>query len=191
MRQSEKIRLLSDSDLKKSLYASQLIFSTIAISIGIFLFENVQQWLALFQLDIQQLFFYGLFPGLIIVTIDIFMYLFVPKAYYDDGGINERIFGNMSVMEIGFVALLVAFSEELLFRGIVQTTFGYWLASTFFALVHVRYLTKPVLFVSIIFVSFFIGYIFVITGNLLVTITIHFIVDFLLGIFIRFSKRGG
>ncbi|WP_404453206.1 type II CAAX prenyl endopeptidase Rce1 family protein [Oceanobacillus kapialis] len=49
---------------------------------------------------------------------------------------------------------------------------------------------KPVLFISVLLVSFYIGYLFEQTGNLIVTITAHFIVDFLLGLTIRFYKGG-
>src|SRR5699024_11474282 len=59
---------------------------------------------------------------------------------------------------------------ELLFRGVLQTTFGYIPASVIFALVHVRYLSKPVLLISVLLISFFIGYLFEVTGNLYVTI---------------------
>ena len=86
------------------------------------------------------------------------------------------------------LSFTVAFAEELLFRGVLHTTFGYFIASTIFALAHFRYLTKPILFISILFVSFYIGYLFEITGNLVVTIAAHFIVDFLLGLFIRLQR---
>lgn len=86
--------------------------------------------------------------------------------------------------------MLVAIAEELLFRGVIQTTFGYLISSTLFALIHFRYLKKPVLLISVLFVSFYIGYIFILTENLLVTITAHFVVDFTLGLVIRFQKRG-
>lgn len=88
------------------------------------------------------------------------------------------------------MTLLVAIAEELLFRGVLQTSFGYFIASGLFVLVHFRYLKKPILFLSIIVVSFYIGYIFVLTENLVVTITTHFVVDFILGLVIRFRKRG-
>lgn len=131
---------------------------------------------------------YGAVPALVIVVIDIILIWTVPRKYLDDGGINERIFQKQSISFIFIVALTVAISEELLFRGVIQTVFGYFVASTIFALVHLRYLKKPVLFISVVGISFLMGYLFEITGNLLVTITTHFIVDFLLGLVIRFIK---
>src|SRR5690625_1741473 len=111
----------------------------------------------------------------------------LPKKYFDDGGINERIFKNQSIFNIFIIALIVAVSEELLFRGLIQTIFGYFIASTLFALVHVRYLRKPVLLISVLLISFYLGYLYEITNNLFVTIFAHFIVDFLLGVIIRYN----
>src|SRR5690625_3487599 len=100
------------------------------------------------------------------------------------------MFQNRSIGDIFLLALIIAISEELLFRGIIQTTFGYFIASLIFALVHLRYLKKPVLFLSVLLLSFYIGFLFKITGSLLVTITMHFTIDFLLGLMIRFQKWG-
>lgn len=188
MNQSEIVKSLSDEELKKSLFMSQLLFGMVAIIASIFIFEKFTDWLNYFTLDYQQLIYFGLFSGLFIVMIDLIIMFIFPKHAYDDGGINERIFKALSVQEIVAFCLLIAVSEELLFRGVIQTTFGYWIASVIFALVHIRYLKKPVLFISVLIVSFFIGYLFEITGNLNVTILAHFTVDFVLGLIIHFKK---
>ncbi|MDY0408336.1 CPBP family intramembrane glutamic endopeptidase [Paracerasibacillus soli] len=94
----------------------------------------------------------------------------------------------MSYPEIFLFTLMIASCEEVLFRGVIQSWFGFIPASIIFAFVHVRYLKKPLLIISIFFVSFYIGYLFELTGNLISVITAHFIVDFLLGLFIYFKK---
>lgn len=188
MKQSELIKSLSDEELKKSLLMSQGLILVISFIASMLLFNNLKVWLNYFSLDYKEIIYFGLFSGLLIVMIDLLLILFLPKSTYDDGGINERIFQSLTVKEIFFVCIIIAVSEELLFRGVLQTTFGYVTASVIFALVHVRYLKKPVLLVSVLLVSFFIGYLFEVTGNLYVTILAHFTVDFLLGIFIRFKK---
>lgn len=188
MKQSEIIKLMSDEELKKQLLLSQFIFLFIGFLLSTFLFNNLSEWLIYFNWDINEIVYYGVVPGLIIVLIDVLLMFVFPKRYYDDGGINERVFKNQSIGYIFILSLVVAVSEELLFRGVVQTTFGYVFASVLFALVHFRYLKKPVLLISVLIVSFYIGYMFEITGNLLVTITAHFTVDFLLGLLIRFQK---
>jgi len=190
MKQSELIKQMTDKELKKQVILSQLIFITIGIILSVFLFEKMSDWLLYFNWNPKEIFYYGVISGLIIVGIDlIIMYIF-PERYYDDGGINEKLFKNLAIADIVGVTLIIAVSEEILFRGLVQTTFGYVFASVLFALMHIRYLKKPVLLISVLLISFYIGYLFELTGNLYVTITSHFTVDFLLGLFIRFQKRG-
>lgn len=190
MKQNELIKQMTDKELKKQVILSQLIFITIGIILSIFLFEEMSDWLLYFNWNPKEVFYYGVISGLIIVSIDlIIMYIF-PESYYDDGGINEKLFKNLSISDIFCVTLIIAVSEEILFRGVVQTTFGYVFASVLFALMHIRYLKKPVLLISVLLISFYIGYLFELTENLYVTITSHFTVDFLLGLFIRFQKRG-
>lgn len=188
MKQSELVKQMSSEQLKKSLLLSQFLFIMISIILSFFLFPTMSNWLHYFDLNMSDIFYYGVIPGIIIVSVDVVLMYILPKRYFDDGGINEKVFKNRSVADIFVIALIIAISEEILFRGVLQTTFGYIIASTIFALVHFRYLKKPVLLVSVLFVSYYIGYLFKITDNLLVTITTHFIIDFLLGLIIRFQK---
>lgn len=190
MKQSELIKQLSDEELKKQVILSQLFFFIAGIILSMLLFDKVSDRLSYFNWNLKEIYYYGVIPGLIIVGIDhLIMYIF-PRKYYDDGGVNEKLFRNRTTVDILYITLIIAVSEEILFRGLVQTTFGYIFASVLFALMHIRYLTKPVLFISVLLISFYIGYLFELTGNLYVTITAHFIVDFLLGLLIRFQKRG-
>ncbi|WP_174613630.1 CPBP family intramembrane glutamic endopeptidase [Virgibacillus ihumii] len=189
-RQSEIIKQLSDAELNKQLVLSQLIMLVTGLFLSIFLFDDFSVWFELFELNITEILYYGVCSGLLIVIVDLLLIKIFPKRYYDDDGINARIFGNRKITETFALTLLVAISEEILFRGFIQTTFGYLIASILFALIHFRYLRKPVLLISVLAVSFYLGYIFLLTQNLLVTIISHFIVDFTLGIAIRFQKWG-
>lgn len=188
MKQNELILQMDDKELKKQLIISQLFMGIIAFMISLFLFDSVFDWFQYVKWDIKEVAYYGILPGLIIVLLDLIIMTFIPKKYFDDGGINEKLFKNRSIIEIFQLALVVAICEELLFRGVIQTTFGLIIASVIFALVHVRYLKKPLLLGSVLFISFYIGYLFYLTENLLVTITAHFLIDFLLGLIIRFKK---
>ncbi|MGM8365318.1 lysostaphin resistance A-like protein [Virgibacillus sp. W0181] len=188
MKQTELIKKLSDKELFKQLIITQMILLFISFVSSFFLFDNVSEWFTYFDFNGFNIVYYGVIPGIVIVLIDLVLIVLVPKRFYDDGGINERVFKNRTVLEIFAIALIVAVAEEFLFRGVIQTTFGYITASIIFALVHVRYLHKPIMFLSVLFVSFYIGYLFVLTENLVVTITVHFIVDFILGIVIQKQK---
>lgn len=188
MKQSEIIKQLTDKELKLNLLFSQALFLVISFILSLFLFDHFFDWFPLFTFNIKEIIYFGVLPGLVIVGIDLLLIKLLPSSLFDDGGINERIFKNESIPFIFGISLFIAVSEEVLFRGLIQTTFGYVFASILFAVVHVRYLRKPVLFTSVVLISLLIGYLFLLTHNLLVTITLHFVIDFLLGLFIRFKK---
>lgn len=188
MKQAEIIKKMSDDELRKQLLLSQSILFLISIVLSFFLFSHFTDWLQYFIFDWKQILLYGVFIGLVVVCIELILYKFVPKRFFDDGGINEKIFKNQTIYHIFIISLVVAISEEFLFRGVFQTTFGYIFASSLFVLMHFRYLRKPFLLILTIIVSFLIGYLFEMTQNLLVTIAFHFVVDFLLGLSIRLKK---
>lgn len=187
-RQRDVIKQLTDNELIKQVLLSQCFLLILSGVFSLFLFDHNSEWFGLFSFDSWEIFYYGVIPGVVIVGIDVLLMYMLPERYYDDGGINKRIFANRTVFSIVKLVFLIAVSEELLFRGVVQTSVGYIPASIIFALVHIRYLTKPVLLASVLLVSFYLGYMYELTENLLTTITAHFIIDFLSGMLIRFRK---
>lgn len=190
IKQADIIRQLSSDDLKKSVLYTQLLLLVLSLISSFFLFDSFTTWFELFELNLDDIFYYGIIPATIIIIVDLILDRYIPKRYLDDGGINEKLFKSQSIFSIFIIAAVVAIAEELLFRGVIQTTFGYIFASSLFALIHIRYLKKPILLLSIIAISFYIGYLFEITQNLNVTITAHFIIDFILGLFIKYKTRG-
>ncbi len=188
--QSEIIKQLSDRQLVNHLYLTQGIILLATLISSLFMFPSLTNWLDLWKYDSNEILKYGVSAGVLVLLIDVVLMRFLPKRFYDDGGINEKVFRNRPVLEILGIAFIVAFSEELLFRGVIHTSYGYIIASISFGLMHIRYLTKPVLLVSVLLISFYLGWMFEITNNLLVTITAHFIIDFVLGLMIRFKIMG-
>lgn len=182
------IKQMSDKEVKQQLLLSQSIFFLLSIALSFVLFDHVFDWFTLFLIDFKQIVLYGVMTGLALVILEIILDRFVPAKYLDDGGINEKVFKGQSIPSIFVIALVVAISEEFLFRGVIQVTFGYVFASTLFVVVHIRYLKKPFLLFFIIMTSFLIGYLFEVTQNLYVPIAFHFIVDFLLGVYIKLKK---
>ncbi|MBC5637097.1 CPBP family intramembrane metalloprotease [Ornithinibacillus sp. BX22] len=190
MRQAELADQLTNEQLRRVVVYSQGLFLFISIVLSFFLFDSLADWITLFTFNMSEMVYFGIMPGIIIVLMDLVLISILPSNYYDDGGINKRIFTNLSVPRIFVLTLFIAVSEEMLFRGVIQTTFGYLTASIIFALVHVRYLRKPVLLLSVLLISLFIGYMYEVTNNLLVSITTHFVIDFLLGLIIRYKIWG-
>ncbi|TGB04496.1 CPBP family intramembrane glutamic endopeptidase [Halobacillus salinus] len=191
-RQADLIKQMSDKEVAVQLAVTQLILLAVALVTSLFLFESYwSEWLSMFPLSYENWLMFGVLPGLLILLIDLALMYTLPKKYYDDGGINEKVFENRSFSGVLFLTLLVAISEEMLFRGVLHNELGYIPASILFAVIHIRYLSKPVLLLSVLFVSFLIGYMFEVTGSLTATITAHFIVDFVLGLWIKLGKWGG
>ncbi|MGD6898732.1 CPBP family intramembrane glutamic endopeptidase [Bacillus infantis] len=185
----EIIKELSDKDLLFHLYATQLLLLAISAILGFILFNDFSSFFDLFFWEDLNILYIGAGAGIAVVLADLLLMKIVPASYYDDGGLNERIFRNRNPLHIAVIAAIVAFCEELLFRGVIQTHFGVLVSSIIFAAVHYRYLFNWFLFVNIIVLSFLMGIIYLKTGNLAVTIVMHFLIDFLLGISIRYRKQ--
>ncbi|EKN69637.1 CAAX amino terminal protease family protein [Neobacillus bataviensis LMG 21833] len=183
----ELIAGLTDKELLSHLYVTQIILVGISFILGFLLFDHFS-YLDQIQLDDLNIVTIGIPAGVAVVITDLVLMNLLPPSYYDDGGLNERIFKNKSVFHIFVIAFFVAFSEELLFRGIIQTKVGLILASIIFAIIHYRYLFNWFLFINIVLLSFVIGMIYEWTGNLAVTIIMHFLIDFLLGLYIKFRR---
>ena len=185
----ETVAGLTEKELLFHLVATQILLLTISAILGMILFDSLNEFKDLFIWDDFNILSVGLLAGAAVVALDIILMKYLPKSYYDDGGLNERIFRNRSVIQIMLIAAMVAISEEILFRGVIQTNTGLIISSVIFAVVHYRYLFNWFLFTNIILLSFLIGYIYMITNNLVVTIVMHFFIDFILGLIIKFRTQ--
>src|SRR3954453_21265096 len=181
------IKEIPDRELLISFYTTQILLLTISFFLGIFLFDSLSAFLDLFHWTDINILLVGGIAGIGVVIVDLVLMKILPAKYYNDGGLNERMFQRRPLFQIALIAAVVAIGEEILFRGVIQTHLGLIASSLLFALVHYRYLFNWFLFVNIIALSFLIGFIYFQTGNLLVTIFMHFLVDFLSGCIIRYK----
>lgn len=184
-KQAEQVVQLKDSELYRALILTQVLLLLIASVLGLFIFDDLEDFFLLFEYRDWSILLIGVPAGLLVVSYDLLSMKYLPDKYFDDGGINQRIFRSLNGRQIFLVTLLVAVCEELLFRGIIQTTFGLGAASLIFALIHIRYLYNVYLFFNILLLSFLIGLIYEWTGNLFVTIAMHFTIDLILGFVIN------
>ncbi|OLS40204.1 CPBP family intramembrane glutamic endopeptidase [Bacillus sp. MRMR6] len=184
---TELINGLTDKELLFHLYMTQLILLVMSIILGFLLYDRYS-FLQNTDITDPRIFTIGIPAGIAVVLLDILLMRYLPPSFYDDGGLNERIFRNRNVLHIAFIAAFVAFSEELLFRGVIQTKVGLIVASIIFAIIHYRYLFNWFLFSNIVLLSFLIGFIYDWTNNLAITIVMHFTIDFLLGLYIKCKK---
>ena len=189
-KQAELIKDLPDRILVMNVWLTQALVFGMAAVLGFFLLDGLSEFIALFNFMDRKIVTWGIGIGIAVVSADMLLARLVPKSWQDDGGINERIFRNLSITKIALLSLCVAVSEELLFRGVIQSQTNLWVASLLFAAIHYRYLHKPFLLVNVTSVSFLIGWVFEYTGhNLAVTIAIHFLIDFILGVQIRINHK--
>lgn len=184
---NQLISSLTDKELLFHLYMTQIILLVISFILGFLLFDHFS-YLNNLRWNDFNIVVIGVSLGAAVVILDICLMKWLPSSFYDDGGLNERIFKGRNLFHIMFIAAFVAFSEELLFRGIIQTKVGLILASIIFAIIHYRYLFNWFLFVNIVALSFLIGVIYEWTNNLAVTIMMHFVIDFLLGVYIKYKR---
>lgn len=185
----ETVASLTEKELLFHLFATQILLLTISAVLGMILFDSLDEFTKIFIWNDRKILTVGAAAGISVVAIDLLLMKVLPPSYYDDGGLNVRVFRNKAVWQIALIAAVVAVSEEILFRGVIQTHAGLIVTSVIFALVHYRYLFNWFLFTNIILLSFLIGFIYLQTNNLLVTIIMHFLIDFLLGLSIKFRVK--
>ncbi|MFC5772464.1 CPBP family intramembrane glutamic endopeptidase [Ectobacillus antri] len=185
MTEKKRSRHFTAKELRLNLYITQLLVLLISIILAWLLFDSPQDVLTLFVWDPIRILLIGGGAAICIVMLDYVAMKLFPESWFDDGGINERVFHGIGIIHLACVTLLIGFAEEFLFRGIVQTQFGFWVASLTFAVLHVRYIRKPFLFTFVLVISMFLGCLFELTGNLFITIFAHFLTDFMMGLHLR------
>lgn len=93
-------------------------------------------------------------------------------------------FSSCTLLQLALISLLAGIGEEMLFRGVIQETLSEWinpvigiiLASLLFGLMHP---ITPFYIILAALMGAFLGWIFIITGNLLPAIITHGLYDFL------------
>ncbi len=186
MRNSVKnnwIDQITPRELLLNVYFSQSLFMITAI--GLAFFFNVSFPWVLHDLDLSiNEWLLAISTGLFLPFLSIQLKKRLPEETLDDGGINEKIFGSLSYIHIFFLTGIIAFAEEWLFRGVLQSLLGLFLTSIIFAVLHVRYIKKPVLFSIVCGLSFWLGLIYEMTDNIWVPFIAHFLIDFISGCWI-------
>ncbi|WP_164984943.1 CPBP family intramembrane glutamic endopeptidase [Ammoniphilus sp. CFH 90114] len=185
-----RIQQMDDRLLLLNLYLTQII--TLVIGVISYYFIYFRHGIPLASFFTQGkgwLFIVGwaLSLGILILLIEVLLVYLLPPSYFDDGGINELLFCDRSLWHIVIIVAVVAFCEEFLFRLILQNQIGLWWTSVVFAIIHIRYLAKWVMFTTVFFVSMALGWLYELTGTIIAPMLTHFVVDLVLAYFIRFD----
>lgn len=133
---------------------------------------------------------YGILCAAAVLFVDLTLSKYVPDHVTDDGGVNEKIFAARPIWHIAVICLVVAICEELLFRGAIQQLIGAYWTSIVFAVIHVRYLQHWLMTLMVFAISYALGWIYMQTGTLITPIIAHFVIDFVLGVYLRGRTNG-
>jgi membrane protease YdiL (CAAX protease family) len=178
---------LDSRTLALNVYISQGILFLLGLG-GLYFFyiRPGTDWTRAFHMsDIGTVLWYGTLTALAVIVLEIVLLTVLPSDMFDDGGLNERLFRDLSVWHIAVLCLVVAISEEFLFRAVIQPGLGVWWTSILFAVVHVRYLKKWVMVIVVFVISVWFGTLFEKTGTIWTVVWAHFLIDFILGCFVK------
>lgn len=132
---------------------------------------------------------WGTLFAIAVLAVDFVVGRWVPEHVTDDGGVNERIFGNRPLWHIIVMTLIVSLCEETLFRGALQHWMGPYWTSILFAAIHIRYLQHWLMTGLVFSISYGLGWIYIHTGSLLTPIVAHFMIDLCMGCIIRYRRE--
>ncbi|WP_410982644.1 CPBP family intramembrane glutamic endopeptidase [Bacillus cereus] len=183
--QRRSIEDIGPKEIRLNLYITQLIIIGVGCMLAYILFPNRSEFYDLWKWEPISILVIGSVVAGIVVLFDYVAMQVLPESWFDDGGINDRMFQGTSVIQLFGITFVIGFAEEFLFRGVLQTHFGLVVASLIFAVLHIRYVRKPFLFCFVCMISFLFGYVFQWTENLFITIFAHFLVDFIMGFQLR------
>lgn len=127
--------------------------------------------------------------GAVVLAVDMLISKWVPEEVSDDGGVNEKLFGSRALWHVVLLSAIVAFCEEMLFRGAIQSAWGPYWTSILFAAIHVRYLKHWVMTGLVFGISYGLGLIYNVTGTLWCPIAAHFLIDCVMGMIIRLRRE--
>ncbi|CAM3968637.1 CPBP family intramembrane metalloprotease [Paenibacillus alkaliterrae] len=178
---------LDDRMLLINLYATQAFTFIIGIIWVLFQHQNI---IRLFSIPKELAFlWWGIGLAAAVIAVDLLIARWVPDEANDDGGVNDRIFRSRPVWHIALISFVVAVCEELLFRGAVQQAIGPYWTSIIFAAIHVRYLKHWIPTGLVFSISYGLGWIYIQSGSLWAAIIAHFLIDFIMGLIIRFRRE--
>ncbi|QGQ96915.1 CPBP family intramembrane metalloprotease [Paenibacillus psychroresistens] len=180
------INEISDRMLLMNLYITQAL--TVFIGVIILFFQRNNIFMDLKDFNVIKILAWGIGYAGLFLAINMILSRFVPEDVSDDGGVNDKLFGNRPLWHIFVISTVVAICEEILFRGAIQHAIGAYWTSILFAAIHIRYLKHWIMTALVFGVSYGLGWIYIQTGSLWTPIVAHLVIDLVMGCIIRFRK---
>jgi len=112
----------------------------------------------------------------VLIAFQFFFLKYLPKERLFDE-INLILMDKFSLTELFPIFFLGAFSEEFLFRGMIQPILGLWLTAVVFTLIHYRYWRQVFILVEVFLMGILLGVAYAVSLTLWVPVLCHFIVN--------------
>jgi len=184
----DKLNQMDNRTLYFNLVFTQVILLITGIVLYFFLVKNTLSIPEIFHAyQWKQNVGLGILFAFFVIVFDVICVKVFPKHFFDDGGVNERLFRDLNPIQIALIALMVSVVEEWLFRAVIQNMIGWVWTSLLFAIIHFRYFKHWLYASIIILLSFGFGLLYEWTGSIWSVITAHFFIDFCLGLMIRYK----
>lgn len=119
------------------------------------------------------------FAIIFLISMTVIFAFFIIMGYdIPENPLGEEIIKSMTLPLLVFVPLLSSISEELFFRGFMQSKIGLVPTSILFGLAHISYQNLLQIIIPIV-LGFFLGILLIKTKNLLAPISAHFTFNFI------------
>ncbi|WP_153720745.1 CPBP family intramembrane glutamic endopeptidase [Sporosarcina cascadiensis] len=171
--------------LKETVFAfSSFAFICLAVIFAFIVYDvfTIQNFLS-FDKPAELLIISGI-SSVALLLFGLILTLIIPANYIDD---NNKTYQDDSLPAIFIFMFAAALFEELLFRGIIQNLlflfmgyqwFAILLTALLFTVFHVQYFKKPIMLLNICIPILVFGWIYFKTGNILVPVFVHFVMNF-------------
>src|SRR5699024_12868209 len=91
-KQSEIIKQMPQSMLRKQLLLSQGIFLIIGILLSIFLFDHMTHWFVILIFNWRDIIKSGVLPAIRLVIFEMILCRRLDNSHFDAGGLNKKTF---------------------------------------------------------------------------------------------------
>ncbi|AWB11056.1 MAG TPA: CPBP family intramembrane metalloprotease [Thermodesulfobium narugense] len=160
-----------------------LFFSTIGelflLAVSVFILKKFQQ-MPDFYIDSL-----GIYTSVLVGVLVFLLGFYISKVFLFAKRIDQvlyiNVFKQASILEMFYISVLSAFSEEMFFRGLMQEFLGIYAASIFFGILHTPEISIKGLFYAIYisFIGFILGVLYTQQSSILAPMIAHFIINFL------------
>lgn len=110
--QRHNVEDMSPQEIGLNLYITQLIIIGIGCLLAYILFQDAKEVFNLWKWEPVSILIIGGLLAIGIVLLDYVAMRVFPESWFDDGGINDKMFRGMSVLHLLVITFLIGFAEE-------------------------------------------------------------------------------